>query len=68
MRRDTRTLDEDRVLKDEKTWLFVYRLRPKHVNVKEIDGLKFIYYDPEYRGKTKFVSRYPSYQFNMKLG
>jgi hypothetical protein len=50
-------IDEDRVMKDEKTWLFVYRLRPKHVNVKEIDGLKFIYYDPEYRGKTKFVPR-----------
>ncbi len=50
-------LDEDRVQKDDKTWLFVYRLRPKHVNIKEIDGLKFIYYDPEYRGKTKFVSR-----------
>ena len=35
----------------------MYRLRPKHTDVKEIDGLKFIYYDPDFRGKTKFVAR-----------
>ena len=37
--------DEDRV-ENGKTWLFVYRLRPKHTEVKSIDEVKLVYYDP----------------------
>ena len=51
--------DEDRVIPTEKTWLFVYRLRPKHLDVKTIDGIKLVYYDPESRGKNKFLQDYP---------
>lgn len=59
--------DEDRVLPDEKTWLFVYRLRPKHVNVKEIDGIKLVYYDPKYLGKNKYLPDYtPAIAINVK--
>ena len=47
--------DEDRVVKDEKAWLFVYRLRPKHAKVNEIDGIKLVYFDPDTR---KYATRY----------
>jgi hypothetical protein len=30
----------------EGVWEFVYRLRPKHVGVKRIPALRFVYYDP----------------------
>lgn len=47
--------DEDRILRAEKTWVFVYRLRPKHANVTQIDGIKLVTYDPQSRGKNKFI-------------
>jgi hypothetical protein len=48
--------DENRVERDQKTWLFVYRLKPKHAKVSAIDGIKLIYYDPSIARKNKFVT------------
>ncbi len=48
--------DEHRVDRDQKTWLFVYRLKPKHDRVNAIDGIKLIYFDPAITGKHKFVT------------
>jgi len=47
--------DEDRVLKAEKTWLFVYRLRPKRMDVKSIDDVKLVYFNPD---KNKYEGPY----------
>lgn len=47
--------DEDRVLKAEKTWLFVYRLRPKRMDVKSIDDVKLVYFNPD---KDKYEGPY----------
>lgn len=47
--------DEDRVLRDKNTWLFVYRLRPKVVKVNFIDGVRLACYDPKSR---KYETRY----------
>src|SRR6266404_5669745 len=38
--------DSDRRLPDEGTWVFVYRLRPKHQRVTAIDGIKLAFYQP----------------------
>lgn len=37
--------EKDRYLPEEKTWEFVYRLRPKHVDVKQAPVLKFVHYN-----------------------
>lgn len=47
--------DEDRVDRARKTWTFVFRLRPKHEKVSAIDGLRLVIYNPEHRGKNKYV-------------
>jgi hypothetical protein len=41
--------EKDRYLENEKTWEFVYRLRPKRETVKVIPGLKLVYYFPPRR-------------------
>ena len=46
--------EEDAVMRDKKTWLFVYRLRPKHTRIDAIDGIKLVFYNPEKSGKNKF--------------
>jgi hypothetical protein len=38
--------DEDRLLPEEGTWVFMYRLRPKHQRITAIDGIKLAYYQP----------------------
>src|SRR5260370_7046283 len=38
--------DKDRYLEKEKTWEFVYRLRPKRLAVKRIPDLNLVYYLP----------------------
>ena len=48
------TREEDAVMRDKKTWLFVYRLRPKHTKIDAIDGIKQVYYNPEKPGKNKY--------------
>jgi hypothetical protein len=50
--------DKHEVVRDRKTWLFVYRLKPKHVKVNSIDDIKLVYYDPDIRDKQKFVTKY----------
>jgi hypothetical protein len=50
--------DKHEVIRDRKTWLFVYRLKPKHVKVNSIDDIKLVYYDPDIRDKQKFVTKY----------
>ncbi len=50
--------DKHEVIRARKTWLFVYRLKPKHVKVNAIDDIKLVYYDPDIRGKIKFVTKY----------
>ena len=39
--------EEHRVERDKKTWLFVYRLKPKHARVNVIDDIKLVFYDPK---------------------
>lgn len=48
--------DEHRMERDKMTWLFVYRLKPKNVNVKTISGITLVYYNPSIVGKKKFVT------------
>lgn len=43
--------DEHTVNREEKTWLFVYRLKPKHANVRAIDDVKLVYYDAAFGAK-----------------
>lgn len=50
--------DKHEVIREKKTWLFVYRLKPKHTKVNWIDDIKLVYYDPDIRGKQKFVTKY----------
>jgi hypothetical protein len=50
--------NEHQVLRGQKTWLFVYRLKPKHVNIDALEGIKLVYYDPKDPGKVKFVTDY----------
>jgi hypothetical protein len=40
---------EDRYLPAERTWEFVYRLRPKRLGITRIPALQFVYYDPALR-------------------
>ncbi len=47
--------DEHRVLPEAKTWLFVYRLKPKHEKIREIDGITLWYYNPNSPGNRKFI-------------
>src|SRR5205085_11449360 len=41
--------NEHKVLRDKQTWVFVYRLRPKHTKVNAIQGiqLSYYFYDPQ---------------------
>ena len=50
--------DKHQVIRARKTWLFVYRLKPKHVKVNAIDDIKLVYYDSDIRDKQKFVTKY----------
>ncbi len=50
--------DEHQIERDKRTWLFVYRLKPKHAKLNAIDGIKLVYYDPSIAGKKKFVTRF----------
>jgi hypothetical protein len=43
--------------RDKKTWLFVYRLRPKHTKIDVIDDIKLVFYNPDKPGKVKFETR-----------
>lgn len=58
--------DEHKVDRAAKTWLFVYRLKPKHARVEAIDDIKLIYYDP---GAKRFVTKYadPPIKLTVKL-
>lgn len=49
--------DQDRVLPDDNTWEFVYRLRPKTADVREIPGLRLIYY-PSMPGRRGYQTTY----------
>jgi len=49
---------DDRVMRDAKTWLFVYRLKPKHVNVTAIPLITLHYYDPKQPEKNRFQKEY----------
>ena len=44
--------------RDKKTWIFVYRLKPKHTNVDSIYDIKLVYFDPSSGDKNKFVTKY----------
>jgi hypothetical protein len=41
-----------------RTWTFTYRLKPKHVKVKEIDGIELVFYDPSQNERNRFQSRF----------
>jgi hypothetical protein len=41
---------EDRLSPNDGTWVFVYRLRPKHERITAIDGIKLVYYQPPMGG------------------
>jgi hypothetical protein len=49
---------EDRVLPSEKTWVFVYRLKPKHVNVTAIPLMTLHYFVPNQPVKSQFQKSY----------
>lgn len=49
---------EDRVMRDEKTWLFVYRLKPRNVHVTAIPLMTLHYYDPTQSEKRRFQKAY----------
>lgn len=46
--------DED-IVYLEKSWEFVYRLKPKHDKINAIDGITLWSYNPDRPGKMKFV-------------
>jgi hypothetical protein len=50
--------DKDEVQRDKKTWLFVYRLKPKHANIDAINDIKLVYFDPDKRDRDKFETKY----------
>jgi hypothetical protein len=50
--------DQREVLRDTKTWVFVYRFKPKNVKVKEIGDLCLCYYDPQFPDKIKYVTKF----------
>ena len=50
--------DDHRVDREKKTWLFVYRLKPKHTRISAIDGIKLVYFDPNVPGKKKFLTHF----------
>jgi hypothetical protein len=49
---------EDRVLREEKTWLFVYRLKPKHANVTAIPLMTLHFFVPNQPVKSQFQKSY----------
>jgi hypothetical protein len=50
--------NEDRVMRDQNTWLFVYRLKPKNAMVKAIPLITLHYYDPTQPEKNRFQREY----------
>ncbi|MSU78532.1 MAG: hypothetical protein EXS16_10615 [Gemmataceae bacterium] len=59
--------DEHRIERNSNTWVFVYRLKPKHDKVKEIDGITLWYYNPKSPGKRKYVPIFaPSISLTVK--
>jgi hypothetical protein len=38
---------------DDATWEFTYRVKPRRMDVKEVPGLPFVYYDPSLAGAGK---------------
>ncbi len=49
---------EDRAQPAQHTWLFVWRLRPKHRQITAIDGIKLVYYEPTRQGGGRFQTEY----------
>ncbi|MBI2808366.1 MAG: hypothetical protein HYX68_25545 [Planctomycetes bacterium] len=47
--------DEHKVDPRAKTWFFVYRLKPRHRKVTEIDGIRLTFYNPDYPGRQKYL-------------
>jgi hypothetical protein len=50
--------DKDRHLEAEQSWEFVYRLRPKHAEVKMVPRLRFVFYDPKQPENRRFQPRF----------
>jgi hypothetical protein len=50
--------DQHEVHRDSKTWLFVYRIKPKHTKITAIDDIKLVYYNPNITDKDKFATKY----------
>ena len=54
--------DQDRVIpgrKDEQTWVFVYRLRPRSTAVKEVPEPRLVYYQPRAGYRTTYPDAEP---------
>lgn len=51
-------LDRHEVMREKRTWLFVYRLKPKHTRVEAIDDIKLVYYDSDLPGMRKYVTKF----------
>lgn len=49
---------QDRELPEKKTWEFHYRLKPKHLDVRIVPRLRFVYYDPELPEGRRFQPRF----------
>jgi len=49
--------EEHTVDRAKMTWLFVYRLRPKHAKIDVIDDIKLVFYNPDKPGKFKYETR-----------
>lgn len=50
--------DEHHVDRAKKTWVFAYRLKPKHARIDVIQGFKLVYYNPRIGGENKYVAQY----------
>jgi hypothetical protein len=59
--------EEREVLRDKKTWVFVYRLKPKHGKVKEIGDIRLCYYDPQSTAKIKYVTKFAEPAITLKV-
>jgi hypothetical protein len=46
--------DRHKVDRATKTWTFEFRLRPKHVHIDAIEGIKLVYFDPRSTEKNKY--------------
>jgi hypothetical protein len=50
--------DRHEVIREKKMWIFIYRLKPKHVKITAIDDIKLVYFNPRISDKDKFVTKY----------